>query len=79
VLVIQLSELQFYIILTGWGRKTRAACVVVRGEIGTSGLLNPEFCWCITAAMDPTKGYDAIGYAAFDPQGELKPFKFKRR
>ncbi|KAG0557010.1 hypothetical protein M758_11G092300 [Ceratodon purpureus] len=29
--------------------------------------------------MDPTEGYDAIGYAAHDPEGELKPFKFKRR
>lgn len=29
--------------------------------------------------MDPKEGYDAIGYAAHDPQGELKPFKFKRR
>jgi len=29
--------------------------------------------------MDPKEGYDVIGYAAHDPQGELKPFKFKRR
>lgn len=29
--------------------------------------------------MDPTDGYDAIGYAADSPQGDLKPFKFKRR
>jgi hypothetical protein len=29
--------------------------------------------------MDPKEGYDAIGYAAHDPQGDLKPFKFKRR